>query len=143
MLVLPLVMLASLSVGFAQNYSMHWFNIGGGGGTVSGSAYTLSGTVGQPDTGNLSGGSFGLRGGFWSSVEVPGAPQLGIARTNAQITVSWPLSATGYKLEQTPTPSSLSNSWAAISPPYSSNATTFYFRIASPSKQMFFRLHKP
>jgi hypothetical protein len=43
------------------------FTIDGGGTTRStGGPFTLGGTVGQPDAGRLSGGSFTLNGGFWS-----------------------------------------------------------------------------
>jgi len=38
-----------LSTAFAQSYAIDWFTIDGGGGTSTGGAYTVSGTVGQPD----------------------------------------------------------------------------------------------
>lgn len=46
-----------------------------GGGTMplQGGTFNLSGTAGQPDATTLSGGSFRLEGGFWSSSEA-GAP---------------------------------------------------------------------
>lgn len=51
----------------AQPYEINWFTIDGGGGTSTGGAYELSGTIGQPDaTMTLSGGSFELTGGFWA-----------------------------------------------------------------------------
>ena len=37
-----------------------------GGGTSSGGMFTVSGTIGQPDAGTLSGGEYTLRGGFWT-----------------------------------------------------------------------------
>lgn len=36
-----------------------------GGGTGSGGAFALTGTIGQPDAGVHAGGSFSLQGGFW------------------------------------------------------------------------------
>jgi hypothetical protein len=46
-----------------------WFTIDGGGATfLSGGLFNLGGTVGQPDTGELSGGDFTLGGGFWFGV---------------------------------------------------------------------------
>lgn len=126
----------------AQNYSISWFKIGGGGGTISGGGYTLSGTVGQPDAGNLAGGNFSLTGGFWSIVQSSGAPVLQIKPMDGAIIVSWPLSAIGYNLEQASVPV-LPNSWTTISPPYSTNTTSSYLRIVSPTGQSFFRLHKP
>ncbi len=40
----------------------------GGGGTSSGGAYTLDGTLGQPDAGTHSGGSYSRAGGYWAGV---------------------------------------------------------------------------
>ncbi len=56
----------------AASYEITWYTIDGGGGTLSGSggigysAYTLDGTVGQPDAGVLTGGGYTLDGGYWS-----------------------------------------------------------------------------
>jgi len=56
----------SLTDGFA----IPWWTVDNGGGT-------LSGTAGQPDAANLSGGSYALRGGFWSGPDViPGIPTI-------------------------------------------------------------------
>ena len=49
----------------AQSYAIPWWTVDGGGGTSTGGGYTLSGTIGQPDAGVLSGGTYSLRGGFW------------------------------------------------------------------------------
>ncbi|MDX2131029.1 MAG: hypothetical protein SFY69_03120 [Planctomycetota bacterium] len=45
--------------------TIDWYTIDGGGGTSSGASFVLSGTIGQPDAGVMSGGSFTLTGGFW------------------------------------------------------------------------------
>lgn len=49
-------------------YAIPWWTIDGGGGTSSGSNYTVSGTIGQFDAGTstMSGGNFSVSGGFWS-----------------------------------------------------------------------------
>ena len=71
MLVLALVGLALAMNGAtatAQSggtYDLTWNSIDGGGGTVTGDAYTLDGTIGQSDAGSLSGGSYTLNGGYW------------------------------------------------------------------------------
>ena len=66
----PLALAALLllvSVVLAQGgYNISWFTVDGGGGTSSGGAYMLSGIVGQPDAGVLSGGTYALVGGFWA-----------------------------------------------------------------------------
>ncbi len=41
--------------------------IDNGGLTSAGGTYEVTGSIGQPDAGELSGGSFALSGGFWSS----------------------------------------------------------------------------
>jgi len=48
-----------------QNYDLTWWTIDNGGGTSTGGNYMLSGTLGQPDAGVLSGGTYSLIGGFW------------------------------------------------------------------------------
>jgi hypothetical protein len=43
-----------------------WFTVDGGGGVSSSTgSYSLTGTIGQPDAGFLTGGSYSLSGGFW------------------------------------------------------------------------------
>jgi hypothetical protein len=47
-------------------YDLTWSTVDGGGEMYSaGGAYTLGGTVGQPDAGVLEGGAYTLAGGFW------------------------------------------------------------------------------
>lgn len=48
----------------AQN-GMQRFTIDGGGGSSASGSYIVSGTVGQPDAGALTGGTYALAGGFW------------------------------------------------------------------------------
>lgn len=48
------------------SFSIPWWTADGGGGASQGGPYVLSGTAGQPDAGNLSGGSYILKSGFWS-----------------------------------------------------------------------------
>jgi hypothetical protein len=86
-------------------HALDWFKIAGGGGTVSGNGYSLSGTVGQPDAGSLSGGNFSFTGGFWSIVESSGAPPLSITFNSqfSTVRISWPLPAAGFVLDQSTT----------------------------------------
>lgn len=57
------------AISLAQQYSIDWHKVAGGGGTSSGGQYSLTGTIGQPDAANSAGGSYELLGGFW-----PGGP---------------------------------------------------------------------
>jgi len=54
----------SFSGSFSAGYSMDWYTIDGGGGNTSGNSYQMTATIGQPDAGTSSGGSFTLLGGF-------------------------------------------------------------------------------
>ena len=58
-----LLFVGTLSV-HAQSFSIDWFTIDGGGGTSAGGNLSVSGTIGQPDVGTLTGGNYTLRGGF-------------------------------------------------------------------------------
>jgi hypothetical protein len=95
------------STGRAQSggqFDLSWSTIDGGGGTSTGGQFTLSGTIGQPDAGVLSGGQFKLEGGFWSGitlVQTPGAPMLKVKLIGGgQAVISWPVSVTGFTLEE-------------------------------------------
>src|ERR1035441_1581848 len=66
----------------AQNYTVDWFTMDGGGGTSTGGVYSVSGTIGQADAGRLSGGNYTLDSGFWGiigAVQMPGAPRLSVS----------------------------------------------------------------
>src|SRR5438128_2140373 len=99
-------LLFCLSKSQAQNYSIDWFTIDGGGGTSTGGVYSISGTIGQPDAGHMSGGNFTLEGGFWgiiAAVQTPGSPLLRIVLTTTNtVVVAWPAPSTGFSLQQNP-----------------------------------------
>jgi hypothetical protein len=90
----------------AQDFALNWFTFDGGGGQSTGGVYSVSGTIGQPDAGTMSGGNFTLTGGFWSviaAVPTPGAPLLTITRTATNsVIVSWPDPSTGFELQENP-----------------------------------------
>src|SRR5215475_10169645 len=74
------VSLCALGIAAAQtqNYSIDWYTIDGGGGTSTGGAYSVSGTIGQTDAGCLNGDTYALESGFWGifAIQVPSAPTL-------------------------------------------------------------------
>jgi hypothetical protein len=97
-----IILTAALSVS-AQNYSIDWYTIDGGGGTSSGGPYTLSGTIGQPDAGIHTGGNYTLVGGFWGAfaVQQVGAPTLYIRPAGpGQVTISWEPNTPGFTLQE-------------------------------------------
>ena len=136
-----------LSTAYAQQYSINWFKVAGGGGASTGGTYQVSGTIGQHDAGGpTTGGNYSLTGGFWSIITVvqtPGAPLLTIT-LNAQlptVTVSWPASATNFVLQQN---SDLSTAnWTPVGLPVSTNGTTESVTISPPAGNLFFRLNSP
>jgi len=60
--------------------AISWYSVDNGGFVGSlGGTYRLSGTIGQPDAGTLTGGSFTLHGGFWhgGAASIVGVPPEG------------------------------------------------------------------
>ncbi|MSU59447.1 MAG: hypothetical protein EXS35_14960 [Pedosphaera sp.] len=89
----------------SDDFAIDWFSLDSGGGTSSDDVYSLSGTVGQPDAGELSEAVFAVTGGFWAAaVEAvtSGPPALLITRVGANLVLSWSASATGFYLEVNP-----------------------------------------
>ena len=128
------------TAGLAQQYSIGWYKIGGGGGTSTNGPYSITGTIGQPDAGPaMTGGNYSLTGGFWSliAVQTPGAPLLSIAGSGNQFIVSWPSSSTGYILQ---TNSALNPAtWGNYGGTVNNNSATF----SPPRGNEFFRLYQP
>lgn len=144
------VLLAGLLFGLAsharaQNYSLTWYTIAGGGGTSTGGVYSVSGTIGQSDAGHMAGGNFTIDGGFcgiFAAVQTPGSPLLTVAAAAPKIIVSWPSASTGFRLLQNPAINTtnwtvvtnavvVSNSLntVTLTP---TNGTSLYFRLISP-----------
>jgi len=90
--------------GLTFGFSLDWFTIDGGGDASTGGVYSVKGTIGQPDAGGMSGGTYTIEGGFWSSPEpyqVPGGPPLSLARAGAtNVLLSWPAASPGWVLEK-------------------------------------------
>ncbi|HVU27202.1 MAG TPA: hypothetical protein VHG71_05640 [Verrucomicrobiae bacterium] len=128
----------------AQNYSIDWYKISGGGGTSSGGNYSVSGTIGQHDAGGpMAGGNYSLTGGFWSLISVaqtPGAPILYISHSNNTVTIYWQ-AVDGWNLQQNNNLSASAN-WSASSGVITSNGTN-YLNFTSPAGNLFFRLNHP
>jgi hypothetical protein len=88
----------------SAQYTIDWSTLDGGGGQSSGGAYTLTGTIGQPDAATSSGGSYTLHGGFWSAfavVPTEDAPSLRIIRSGPNVVLAWPNPSTSYQLQET------------------------------------------
>jgi hypothetical protein len=133
------------ALGFAQQYSIDWYKIAGGGGTSSGGTYSVNGTIGQPEaSGAMSGGNFSVTGGFWSLVGVVqsvGAPTLTVTRSGKSVIVSWPSSATGFGLQQKSNLAAAN--WSTSGYTISDDGTNKSINVASPAGNLFFRLSHP
>ena len=97
-------MLLTVSL-YAQQYSIDWYRIAGGGGTSTSGVYSVSGSIGQHEaSGVMSGGNYSVTGGFWgiiSVVQTAGAPTLAIAYSGSNVILSWPTNTTGFVLQST------------------------------------------
>ena len=128
----------------AQQYSIDWHKVAGGGGTSTGGTYQINGTIGQYDAGGpMTGGNYSLTGGFWAPISViqtPGAPTLYFSRSGSTLTVYWQ-NVTGWNLQQntnlaTPAGWSVNSSWTTA------NGTNS-LSLTSPTGNLFFRLSNP
>jgi hypothetical protein len=76
-LVLILVFTTVSTILAVGGYHVNWWTVDSGGGTSQGEDYSVSGTIGQPDTSPLmSGGNFSVVGGFWGGALTPPSPNL-------------------------------------------------------------------
>jgi hypothetical protein len=133
------------TLGLAQQYSIDWSTIDGGGGTSTGGVYSVSGTIGQPDAGTMSGGNYTLSDGFWSAVaavQTPGAPYLWVTRTPTNtVCIWWAVSPTSWRLQATTNLVSTGSSWTDCS--YQTNGAICYRVGSPPSGREFYRLQWP
>lgn len=130
----------------AQNFSIDWFTIDGGGGTSTDAVFTVSGTVGQADAGGpMVGEGFTVEGGFWSiiaAVQMPDAPELSIQVTSTNTAViAWDSPATGFGLQQNNDLST--TNWVASTNAVTDNGSTKFIIVNPPSGNRFYRLFKP
>jgi hypothetical protein len=130
----------------AQSYSIDWFTIDGGGGTSTGGVYSVSGTIGQPDAGHMSGGNYTIDGGFWgiiAAVQTPGSPLLRVFLTATNtVVVAWPSPSTGFNLQQNPVVNN-AGSWTSVTNAPVTVGSEQQVIVAPPIGNKFFRLKNP
>jgi len=129
-----------------QSYSINWYKIAGGGGTSTGSVYSVSGTIGQPDaSGAMSGGNYSLTGGYWALINVvqmPGVPNLLIVPNGASsMKILWPDTG-NYTLQQNNNLAATAG-WATSGYTISTVNGTNSITITQPTGNLFFRLASP
>lgn len=126
----------------AENYTVDWYKIAGGGGTSTGGVFSVVGTIGQADAGaTMTGSNFSVTGGFWSligAVQTPGFPKLIVVSSGGTgVKVMWTNSGS-YALEQST--DLKSGSWTACGFPVTSSNGTNTVTINQTSGYLFFRL---
>lgn len=145
----PLFLLAGVVQVPAQNFSLTWFTLDGGGGSSAGGSYAVHGTIGQPDAGSASGGSFTVLGGFWgvsSVAPTPEAPMLFIERIpGSQVRLSWALPATAFQLEQTAAPTSpaANTAWTPVTATPQTNGVNVSVTTPTAAESRIYRLRRP
>ena len=95
-------LLLATSRGRAQ-FAIDWFTLDGGGGSSTGGAYSLTGTIGQPDAASSSGGNYEVQGGFWGAfcgAAAETAPALRIQLEGANVVLAWPNPSSGFQLQE-------------------------------------------
>jgi hypothetical protein len=128
----------------AQQYSIDWHKISGGGGTSTGGVYSVNGTIGQHDaTANnaMTGGGYSLTGGFWSlyAVQTPGAPLLSIQLTSTNTAmVYWPSPSAGFNLQMNTNVAT--TNWTAASESVQDNGAIRFIIVNPPAGNRYFRL---
>jgi hypothetical protein len=140
-----LVLLVSLACGLVHaQFTIDWHSINGGGGTSTGGVYSITGTVGQPDAGVMSGGAYSLIGGFWGILSTTASaevPHLTVALTGDDaVVISWPSPSTGFVLQQAANLSA--PGWAPISQTPTDNGTIKSIIVKPPLGNVFYRLAK-
>jgi hypothetical protein len=135
------LLLVTFTLG-AQQYSMDWHKVAGGGGTSTNGQYAVSGTIGQPDaSGSMTGGQYSVTGGFWSFINVvqtPGLPDLTITHSANSAIISWPDTG-AYTLQQNPN-LAVTTGWSASGYNVTTNNGTNSVTITSSTGNLFFRL---
>jgi hypothetical protein len=138
------LILAAMVASAQAQYSIDWYTIDGGGGTSTGGVYSVSGTIGQPDAGAMSGGPYTLQGGFWgiyAAVQTPDSPLLTVQLTATNtIRIAWEHPSTGFNLEQNPV--ATGGTWSSVTNIPTQVGTQWQIIITPPTGNRFYRLTK-
>ena len=137
-----LIVLAQLTAMRAAEYAVNWWTTDGGGGTSASAdgRFSMSGTIGQPDAGTMSGGPFTLSGGFWYSQTPPCDCRITCMPSpdGHSLVLNWPACCAGFVLEATDALGPDANWGTVACPPGATTCTTAIDRTTR-----FFRLRRP
>lgn len=131
----------------AQNYSIEWDVIAGGGGMATGGAYSVNSTVGEHVAGgSLLGGPYSLGSGFWTLYDVTtttqGTPALTIFLTDTNaLLFTWPASSGSWTLQQNTGLDS--GNWTSLTSTIIIVSGQNQAIIPAPTGNRFYRLQSP
>jgi hypothetical protein len=133
-----------LTLTASAQYSIDWFKVAGGGGTSTGGNYSLSGTVGQADAGAMTGGPYGIVGGYWAIISVvptTASPPLRIRLTGTNTAVVyWPSPSSGFILQQKTNVTDIN--WITAPQSVNDDGTWRSIVVNPPTGRLFYRLKK-
>ena len=139
---MSILAVAAACAAWAQSYDISWMTMDGGGGTSTGGLFSVSGTIGQPDAGKMSGGNFTVDGGFWgiiAAVQTPGAPLLRVQLTTTNtVVVAWPAPSSGFSLQQNTNVAT--TNWVSVTNAVSVVGSENQVIISPPVGNRFYRL---
>lgn len=135
--VLPVALLA-------DPYSLTWEVLAAGEGGGAAAGFSLPATLGAWDAGpGMRAGTFTLTSGFWAAgfAPVDTAPILSLNQDGSGFVLSWPVGATGFTLEQSPTLNP--GGWTASTLPVVQSGQRYSVALPLASRTLFFRLVAP
>lgn len=140
------VLLGFVSTSHAQPYSLTWFAVAAGGGSLAGGSYVVQGTIGQPEPGGPRVATpYLILGGFWpgtASTILSASPKLSVElQSDGTVLLSWPLSASGFELDTVSDlgATSAPAQWSVVPWPYLTNADRISVTV-QPVGSRFYRL---
>lgn len=127
----------------AEAFRLDWSTVDGGGGISRGGEFSLAGTIGQADAAVARSGGFMVESGYWQGMSIeqtPGAPVLKIRLApGGQVVLAWPLSTTGFVLEQT---STIGATWTTTLRPVLDTATEHTVTVPASGPLRCYRLRR-
>lgn len=140
--------LLALAVSAPAQSSINWSSLNGGGGAQVSANYVVNFTAGQVDgaSGALTSASYRVEPGFWAEEDMgpyTGLPALSIARSGANVVITWPSPSTGFILEHTDSLGVLPAAWTATSGTVSDNGSSKSITLSPVVARRFYRLRHP
>ena len=137
-----------LSVTAHAQSSIDWFTLDAGGAAHSSANYVVNFTAGQMDVGPtfLNSANYRIIPGFWALEDLgpaTGLPELSIAKSGADVVLSWPSPSTGFVLQHTDSLNVLPAAWSDTPGLVSDNGFIKSLTLPHNLSKRFYRLRRP